>query len=177
MEIYLIRHTRVCLDEPTCYGQTDVDVSDTFPQEAAVTRRALSGIVFDKVYCSPLQRAAKLAAFCGYPDAERDDRLKEMWMGRLEMVPFSRVEQDHIDEWYQHYMDIRMPGGESTVDLYNRMKSFFDELRRKPYRRVAVFYHGCAILCTEIYAGVLPWTAGFDHVPDFGSVTKIVLDE
>jgi alpha-ribazole phosphatase len=175
MEIYLIRHTRVRLEEPTCYGWTDLDVADTFPQEAAATRQALSGITFDKVYCSPLRRAAKLAAFCGYPDAERDDRLREMWMGNMEMVPFSRVPEESIDEWYHHYMDIRMPGGESTVDLYNRMKSFFDELRQKPYRRVAVFYHGCAILCTKIYAGVVPPTAGFDEVPDFGSVTKIVL--
>ena len=177
MEVYLIRHTQVALDEPTCYGQTDVDVKESFPQEAAVTRKALQGLSFDKVYCSPLQRASKLAAYCGFPDARRDERLKEMWMGDLEMVPFSQVSQDHIDEWYNHYMDIQMPGGESAMDVYNRMKSFFDELRQKPYGRVAVFYHGCAILCTEIYAGVLPRTTGFDKVPDFGSVTKIVLDK
>lgn len=176
MEIYLIRHTKVDLPEPTCYGQTDLPVMDTFEQEAAETRKQLEGITFDKVYCSPLQRAAKLAAYCGYPDAERDDRLKEMFMGDMELVPFRFVPEEEIRQWYAHYMGIQMPGGESTQDLYNRMKSFFDELRNKPYKRVAVFYHGCAILCTRMYAGQLPFTAGFEDVSDYGSVTKITLD-
>ena len=175
MEIYLVRHTRVDLQEPTCYGQTDLPVMATFEQEAAVTKAKLDGITFDKVYCSPLLRAAKLAAFCGYPDAERDDRLKEMFMGDMELVPFRCVPREEIDKWYESYIDIQMPGGESTRDLYNRVKSFFDELRAKPYRRVCVFYHGCAILGTRMYAGQLPFTAGFSDVSDYGSVTKIEL--
>lgn len=175
MDVYLIRHTMVDFDEPTCYGQLDVDVKPTFPQDAQPTRRALNGLRFDRVYTSPLRRAAKLAAFCGYPDAIRDDRLKEMWMGDWEGVPFRLLPQAHIEDWYDRYMDIQMPGGESTVDVYNRVKSFFEELRQKPYRRVAVFYHGCAILCTRIYVGDLPWSAGFRDISDFGSVTKITL--
>jgi len=176
MEIFLIRHTKVDLLEPTCYGQTDLPVMDTFEQEASVTKAQLEGVEFDKVYCSPLQRAVKLAAFCGYPDAERDDRLKELFMGDMELVPFRLVPPESLQQWYSNFMGIQMPGGESTRELYLRMKSFFDELRHKPYRRVAVFYHGCAILCTRMYAGQLPLTAGFQEVSDYGSVTRIHLE-
>ena len=168
MEVYLIRHTSVKLSEPTCYGRTDLDVSSTFVEEATRTRQRLGNVKFDKVYCSPLRRAAKLAAFCGYPDAERDNRLIEMSMGSMEMVPFSRVPQSHIDEWYHHYMDIRMPEGESTRQVMERMADFFSELRTKPYHRVAVFYHACAILCTRIWLKELPPTAGFDDVTEVG---------
>ena len=175
MEVYLIRHTSVDLPEPTCYGQTDLDVSATFEEEAAQTKSHLRGIVFDKVYCSPLRRAEKLASYCGFPDAERDDRLKEMNMGNMEMVPFKDIPESEIAEWYDRYMGIQMPGGESTVDVYNRMKDFFDELRTKPYRRVAVFYHGCAILCTRILLGLLPHTAGFDDVTPLGGIEIVEL--
>jgi broad specificity phosphatase PhoE len=72
-------------------------------------------------------------------------------------------------------MDIQMPGGESTKHLYDRMVAFFEELRRKPYKNAAVFFHGCAILCVRIWAGQLPWSAGFSDVTPFGGVEKIVL--
>ncbi|MBQ8098608.1 MAG: histidine phosphatase family protein [Bacteroidaceae bacterium] len=175
MELYLIRHTKVALSEPTCYGQTDVDVCSTFLEEAALTKKRLSGVTFDKVYSSPYRRALKLAAYCGYPDAQTDNRLKEMSMGEWEMRPFSLIPEAHIDEWYSHFIDIKMPGGESTRDVIRRMQSFFFELRTQPYSRVAIFYHGCAILCTRILFGDLPETAGFNDVTDFGGVQVLTI--
>ena len=70
MEIYLIRHTSVDVPRGTCYGFTDVPLRPSFRHEAATTRLRLSGQTFDKAYTSPLSRAAKLATFCGHPDAE-----------------------------------------------------------------------------------------------------------
>lgn len=175
MEVYLIRHTKVDLPEPTCYGRSDVGVAATFPQEAAETKKALSGVTFDKVYCSPLQRACKLAAFCGFPDAERDDRLREMNMGDWELKPFSQLPQMRIEDWYDRFMEIKMPGGESTLDVYRRMEDFFGELQQKPYHRVAVFYHGCAILCTRILLKQLPFSAGFNDITDFGGIDTVCL--
>ena len=97
MEIYLARHTSVDVPRGTCYGFTDVPLRATFRREATATRLRLGGLTFDHVYTSPLSRAAKLAAFCGYPDAERDERLKEMNMGHWEMQRFD----DIIDERLQ----------------------------------------------------------------------------
>ena len=85
MKVFLIRHTSVGVPKGTCYGQADVPVADTFEQEASATKSRLSGMTFDHVYTSPLSRAALLADFCGFPDAERDSRLKEMNMGKWEM--------------------------------------------------------------------------------------------
>ena len=102
MNVYLIRHTEVDMAEPLCYGQTDMPVrEDVFAEEAEQARRALAGIQFDHVFCSPLQRAVRLADYCGYPDAERDDRLKELFMGDYEMVPFRFIPQEHLDLWFR----------------------------------------------------------------------------
>ena len=86
MEIYFIRHTSVAVPKGTCYGKTDVELSDTFEKEASVTRKTIEGVSFDKVYTSPLTRAVKLASFCGFPHAVKDARLMELDFGEWEMM-------------------------------------------------------------------------------------------
>lgn len=77
MEIYMIRHTSVGVPKGTCYGWTDVPVADTFEQEAAETKRNLESMLDDNkldiVFSSPLTRARKLAAFCGYDNPVTDE--------------------------------------------------------------------------------------------------------
>ena len=51
MEIILVRHTSVAVAKGTCYGWTDVALSDTFEQEATLTRTALlAHAPFDAAY-------------------------------------------------------------------------------------------------------------------------------
>src|SRR5258706_8175453 len=60
-DIYLIRHTTPAVDKGICYGQTDLDVTESFMDEAAVIRQHLPP-VFSSVHSSPLQRCSRLAA-------------------------------------------------------------------------------------------------------------------
>ena len=146
MEIYLIRHTSVNVPKGTCYGFTDVPLKDTFETEAAQTKKQLEGLTFDCVYTSPLSRATKLAEFCGFPDAIRDDRLKEMNMGEWEMQMFDKINDPNLQKWYDNYLDHPTTGGESFRDLYNRVSSFLHELKQKEFQRVAIFAHGGVLL-------------------------------
>lgn len=55
MELILVRHTSVAVAKGTCYGWTDVALSDTFEQEATLTRTALLAYApFDAAYSSRL---------------------------------------------------------------------------------------------------------------------------
>lgn len=170
-----MRHTSVRISQTYSYGQTDLPVAETFSDEARQTARLLAPYRIDKAYTSPLQRARRLADYCGFPDAQVDDRLKEMFMGDYEMVSFSRITPADLDVWYSDYMNVSMPGGETMHDVLSRMQSFFEELRPKPYHDVAVFFHGCAILCTLIWLKKVPPTANLDDIPPYGSVTTIEL--
>ncbi|WP_373835828.1 histidine phosphatase family protein, partial [Bacteroides heparinolyticus] len=86
MEIILIRHTSVDVPPGVCYGQTDVPLKATFKEEASVTAENLKEYFpFEHVYTSPLTRCVRLASFCGYPDAEHDNRLMEINFGSWEM--------------------------------------------------------------------------------------------
>ena len=174
MKVTLIRHTRVGIPRGICYGWTDVPVADTFEEEAAVTLKNLGDNKFDKVYTSPLKRAVKLAEFCGHPDAERDERIKEMNMGDWEMQRFDEIEdQEALNRWYNDYMHLEAKNGESFPMLYARVSSFLDELKTKPYDNVAVFAHGGVLICAGIYGKLFPAEDCFKHLVDNGGIEII----
>jgi len=174
MEIVLVRHTSVDVPAGTCYGQTDVPVASTFEAEAAVTKRALKAYVpFDRVYSSPLSRAMQLAAYCGYPDATTDVRLMEMSMGQWEMQRYSDISDPYLQQWYDDYLHLPTPGGESFPMLYARVAAFLDELRAQPYRRVAVFAHGGVLISAGLYGGLFDSAHAWEHQTGFGGLQRI----
>ena len=59
MEIYLVRHTTPNIAKGVCYGQANVDVTETFRNEVASTREILPADAIG--FSSPLIRCAKMA--------------------------------------------------------------------------------------------------------------------
>ena len=175
MEIYMIRHTSVGVPKGTCYGWSDVPVAGTFEQEAAATKEKLNGIEFDKVFSSPLTRAMKLAEFCGCGEPEPDDRLKEMNMGDWEMRAYDEIEKHDpaIQKWYEDYMNLAATNGESYRMVYRRVAGFLDDLRKRDYRRVAIFAHGGVLICAGVYAGLFPENGCFRHLTPYGGIQII----
>ncbi len=177
----MIRHTSVGVPKGTCYGWTDVPVAATFEQEAAETKRnlenMLNGNSLDMVFSSPLTRARKLAAFCGYDTPVTDDRLKEMNMGDWEMMRYDDIESKDpaILKWYNDYMNLAATNGESYRLLYQRVADFLDELRQKDYERVAIFAHGGVLICAGVYARLFPEEECFSHLVPYGGIQLIEL--
>lgn len=173
MDIVLVRHTSVGVPKGTCYGWSDVPVAETFESEAAMTKINLGDEPFDAVYSSPLTRARKLAEYCGWPEPIVDDRLKEMNMGDWEMKLFDEIEDENLQRWYDDYMHLAATNGESFPVLYARVASFLDELKTKPYRRVAIFAHGGVLICAGIYGGLFTEKDCFSHLVPFGGMETI----
>ena len=174
MQVVLIRHTSVAVPRGTCYGQSDVPVADTFMEEAAQTLRNLQPYQpFDAVYSSPLTRARKLAAYCGYPTPTVDDRLMEMNMGEWEMQRYDEIQDPHLQAWYQDYMHLPTTGGEAFPDLRARVASFLDELRQRDYEQVAIFAHGGVLIAAGLYAGLYTEEDAWDHMVSFGGLITI----
>ncbi len=178
MEVILIRHTSVDVPPGMCYGQTDVPLKPTFEAEAAVTAENLKTYLpFDHVYTSPLTRCVRLATYCGYPDAERDKRIMEINFGDWEMKPFEQNEDPRLQEWYADYINVAATGGESFAMQYRRVSQFLDELKKKPYTRVAIFAHGGVLICAQLYAGILKAEEAFDALTPYGGIVRINLDK
>ena len=176
MQVVLIRHTSVAVPRGTCYGQTDVPVSDTFEQEAEQTLRNLQQFMpFDAVYSSPLTRARKLAVYCGYPTPTVDARLMEMNMGQWEMQLYDEIQDPHLQAWYQDYMHLPTTGGEAFPDFRARVASFLDQLRQQEHERVAIFAHGGVLVAAGLYAGLYTEENAWDHLVPFGGLITIEL--
>lgn len=175
MKVYLMRHTSVVWDgSVVCYGATDIDVRETFEEEADRCRERLEGLQPEHVYTSPLQRAAKLAAYCGYPDAERDDRLREMDFGAWEGLLWKDIIKDEeTGVFFERYITERTPEGESQEDQYERVKAFIMEKKAEGKASILVFCHGGVINCARTLAGLVPLNEAFATIPDFGSLTEL----
>lgn len=176
MEIILIRHTSVDVPKGVCYGQTDVPLRDSFKEEATITAQQLQDDVFDAVFTSPLSRCTRLAERCGYPDAIRDARLKELDFGEWEMQEFDKIDDPRLQEWYDDYFHVAATGGESFMMQLQRVSEFLDEVSRQKYGRVAVFAHGGVLICAQIYAGTLKMEDAFGALTPYGGIVRLQLN-
>lgn len=127
-EFWIVRHTAVAVAAGTCYGRSDVPLRESFAEEAAAVSRQLQGERFDEVWSSPLSRCTRLAAFCGYADARRDDRLRELDFGTWEMQRFDAIRDPQLQRWYDDWLHERPTGGESFDDQCRRVGSFLEEV-------------------------------------------------
>lgn len=174
MEVILVRHTSPDVPAGTCYGQTDVPLKDSFAAEAAATLEVLAMLgAPDAVFTSPLSRCVRLAEFCGYPDAVRDNRLLEMNFGEWEMQRYEEIHDPYIQDWYEDYINLPVPGGESFTMQYQRVSAFLEELRQQPFRRVLIFAHGGVLACAKIFAGLTAPKEAFFNLTPYGGFIRI----
>ena len=59
--------------------------------------------------------------------------------------------------------------------FYRRVAGFFDELRTKDFRRVAVFAHGGVLLCAGLYVGMFGEKEAWNNLVGFGGIQRIDL--
>lgn len=175
MKIWMVRHTSVDVPAGTCYGQTDVPLKESFPEEAVQCKANLPKIQFDAVYTSPLTRCTRLATACGYPNARYDNRLKEMYFGEWEMQRFEDIVDPNIQEWYNDYLHHPASGGESFMDLYNRVASFLNEVRDSGKQNVLVFAHGGVLMTALLYSGKATSETIFSMQPPYGGMICLEL--
>lgn len=173
MKLVLIRHTSVDVPKGICYGQTDVPLAASFPDEAAAVKQRLAGYRFDKVYCSPLSRCVRLAEFCGYPGAIRDERLKEIHFGAWEMRAYAEIDEKQLRAWCDDYLCAAPPGGESVMDQRRRFLQFVDEIRKEAdTMTVGLFTHGGILInALSAFRGE-SFERLYAAVPPYGSVIE-----
>lgn len=125
MSIYLIRHTAPLIEKGTCYGQADIDIKDSFFDEAAIIKTVIP-VELRQVWSSPLQRCRKLAEhlFPAFP-INLEHKLKEIDCGEWELQKWDDIPSHIIDPWMKDYVNVRIPGGENYLDLYDRVVSSF----------------------------------------------------
>lgn len=125
--IYLIRHgeTEWTLSRQHT-GLTDIPLTEDGIEHTKALASRLDGFKFDKVFVSPLQRAALTCEICGY-DAEVTDALLEWDYGDYEGMKSAEIHKINPD-W--NIFTKGAPKGESTDDVKERVDAFLDRVRK-----------------------------------------------
>ncbi len=171
--IYLVRHTSPDVDKGVCYGQSDIDVKQSFYDEAGVIRDLLP-LQADYVYSSPLLRCKKLASYL-FPQTDIifDEALKEINCGQWEMKMWDNIPKNEIDPWMQDFVRVCIPDGESYTDLYERATRCFINIMQSP-GTIVIVTHGGVIRSLLSYISKIALTDSFNQFSlPFGCVVKI----
>lgn len=175
MELHLLRHTTPAVEKGICYGQEDVGVGEGYGQELKAVRKELAA-EYDAVLCSPLYRCSCLAQDIdrGEP-IERSDLL-ELAFGEWEGKAWNDIPRAELEYWMNDFVRVRVPGGESLEDLYERVRFLLEELRQKKEGRFLLVTHGGVIRCCWVYALGFPLENLFRLDLPFGSLTRLQMD-
>ncbi|MDE6638399.1 MAG: alpha-ribazole phosphatase family protein [Muribaculaceae bacterium] len=177
MKVTFIRHTSVAVPRGMCYGHTDVELAETFPQEAEKVAERLKYRSFDRIFTSPLSRCRKLATYCGFPDAIPDPRIIEMNFGEWEMQDFNEIKDPRLQEWFDDYMNVAPTGGESAMQQRSRFIDFIESLRSEipSITNVAVFTHGGILVHALNIFTSQDYDSIFRNIPPFGSIIELTI--
>ena len=174
MKLTLVRHTSLQIGAGVCYGQSDVDVAESFINEALITQTTLAIIVFDAVYTSPQQRCVKLAEALNLGEPVLDNRLMELNFGEWELRAWDSISRDIFDAWGHDYANLAPPKGETFSQLQQRGLSFLEEiLAQHPNEHIVAISLGGMIRALLAHALNMPLKGLFRFTIDYGSVTQL----
>jgi alpha-ribazole phosphatase len=147
MKIYAVRHSSVNVKPGICYGQTDVDVAESFYEEQKRLSQELAQVSFDAVWSSPLLRCRKLAESL-FPNKaiHFDSRLKELNFGDWEMLPWDEIyAQPEGKDWMDNYQILPTKNGESYLEMVARVSAIFNAIKNENAENIAIVAHAGVI--------------------------------
>jgi broad specificity phosphatase PhoE len=127
MRLILVRHGETEWNRQSrIIGHTEIALNETGRRQAALLAQALRNEKVSAIYASPLQRtretAAEISRVLGVK-VEFNDALKEIAAGDIDGLTFEEVAErygDFFKLWMMGDPALRLPGGESFMDLRDR---------------------------------------------------------
>ncbi len=169
--IYLIRHTRPRIAPGICYGQLDIDVADSFEEEASNVLHGLPQL--ELVIASPLLRAKRLGEYLAqarHCELRSDARLMEKHFGAWEGKEWDDIARGEIDAWAADVMGHAPPGGESARQVMQRVQAFMRDLAQLPRQNIALVAHGGSIRAMLAQIASVPLTNTLNWQMEYGAV-------
>ena len=148
MNIYLIRHSKPDVPDGTCYGQSDVGITGAeFTQTVNRIENSIDLTEIETIYTSPLTRCSRLANTLKSNQSKiyTDNRIMELDFGEWELQKWDEIEPKELKKWTDDFVYTPTPGGESYIDLYNRVSDFWDATIPKSDSSLAIVTHGGVI--------------------------------
>lgn len=177
MQIYLIRHTTPEVAKGICYGQTDLNLTSNFDNEASSVLEKIPKNI-DLVFSSPLKRCLRLAQRIK-TNVIIDERLKELDFGSWEMKFWDEIPQEEIKPWYNDWVNVSASKyGESYSELYVRSIEFMQYLKKeyKSSKKIAIVTHAGVIRAINAYVKKIDLKDSFNLKLNYGSTINFSIN-
>lgn len=152
--LFLVRNGETAWNAEGRYqGQANPELNQRGVEQAKRVAETLRGIEFDVAYTSDLDRAYSTAEILSQDGMWflSDSRWREMSFGEWEGKRFEEIaelDSDRLREWVKDPVASPPPGGESLLELSERVRSAAIELcEQYPNGNVLVITHGGPIRC------------------------------
>ncbi|WP_200979215.1 alpha-ribazole phosphatase [Echinicola sp. 20G] len=178
MEIHLIRHTTPQIAKGICYGQSDIEIADTFEEEVTLIKKNLPRLNPDfAVFSSPLTRCKKLAVNFFRSPITLDSRLMELNFGEWELKAWNDIPKEEINPWMKDFVNTPCQNGESYQDLYQRCVDFLTELKSSDVQQAVIITHAGPIRAMNAYLNNIDLKDSFDLKVDYGQVITFSMNK
>ncbi|RJG01472.1 histidine phosphatase family protein [Noviherbaspirillum sedimenti] len=181
MRLYLIRHPQPLVAKGICYGSSDV-AADPHDHARILQSLLLSLPKNARFFSSPLQRCAGLARdvadVLGNVTLSFDARLAEMDFGSWELRTWDDIPRAEIDAWASDTIHYRPGGGESVLQMAQRVRAFHDEVLMLQQDCVVICHAGTIRLLLACQRSLLPaemalYAAQSSHQIAYGEVIHL----
>ncbi len=132
-------------------------------------RPRLSGLRFDAVFSSPLQRAVRTAEIAGFPNPQLTGLLREADYGQYEGITTAQIHEQNPG--WEIYRD-GSPGGETPAQIYARALEFI-RLCETVDGRVLAFAHGHILRAVTVAWLRLDITAASNLQLDVATLSRL----
>ncbi|MDX9893688.1 MAG: histidine phosphatase family protein [Patescibacteria group bacterium] len=152
---YFVHGTTIDNELGLASGWDDVELSDLGVNQAKQLGQQIKTKKFDAIFCSDLKRSidsAKLA-FGKQTKIIVDRRLREANYGEFTKLPADRFKNRLTD-----YLDKPFPGGESYLNVEQRLTAFLEYLKTQYDRKhIAIVAHQAPQLALEVLLNGKTW--------------------
>jgi phosphoserine phosphatase len=139
IKLILVRHGETAWNQERRIqgGSSDVELSEVGKEQAARVGLALKNTEIDAIYSSPLKRALETAqAIAGHHNlkVQVEPDLREMEVGELEGVSIAELGTSFgqfLLNWRRGLGTEKLPGGESMVELADRVWTIIQSIKSK----------------------------------------------
>ncbi len=154
MELIIIRHGETEWNRlERCQGISDIPLNDTGREQARRLADSLKTEELSAIFSSDLVRARETAetiANLHSLSVSFDHNLREMDQGEFEGLEFTRIRKDYsgvLKKWTNDPENLRIPGGETLLEVQNRAWDAFHEIYSKHAGdRVLMVSHNLTII-------------------------------
>jgi alpha-ribazole phosphatase len=172
MNLYLVRHTRTALPPGICYGVSDVALAA--PADINEIVYKLKHLDNPIVYSSPLMRCKLLAQKLS-SHVIIDNRLKELNFGHWELLAWNDIKGHEADAWMNDFVNVRCPGGESYIDLAQRVTLFLSDLAKSGHVTAVIVTHAGVLRAILAQIQRIPLHKSFETEIGYGEIMSLTV--